>query len=1308
MEPLDSAFGEWSRRPGSSRTRASPRQHAVTLPVRNLRSALTTRRSARLFLLLAAALALFALLLSPSPQPVQAQTPAVETRIWSATLTVGTSGDAKGYSETQPGLSQLGSLGTDSFTASLFEIGGTGYRVGTLTQLGTQHLRLIVRSNVQGSAQNRQLPAHDYILRVGDSDFTFHGTSDYSGSLDAYQFALSGLSLTDGQTIQVSLWGIGRPSVFGLAVDYDTDNDNLIEVSSLQQLDAIHHDLNGNGMVDSNLGTDESQQYASAFPNAATNMGCSSTCAGYELTADLDFDTNDDGVVDDGDDYWHDGGGWRPIGGETGYSGEFHGNGYSISNMRINYAGISAGLFGHINGDGFIHHVGLINASVWGYSGQDNVGILVGKISSNTAAVAASYATGNVRATRYLIDPNDPRGTLTITEGSDYVGGLVGTNGGSVVASWTDVNVTGGYDVGGVIGHNTGLTIGLYALGTVRGSTNVDGTAITHNVHGVVGLNDGGTLNGVYYNSDSHMVADSPYSRTTLELVSPTSYTGIYVNWNVDTDRVGGGDDPWDFGTVQDYPKLKADKNGDGVFTIAEFSGQDQRPPSGDMDYDTDNDKLIEVSSLAQLRAIHYDLNGNGIVDNNLGTAESQQYASAFPNPQYRMGCAGNHCEGYELVADLDFDTNGNGIADRGDTYWNGGAGWHPIGNRGSWGSLNAWYSAIFEGNGHSISNLYINRLHLSYIGLFGHVSGYIRNVGMKNVNIVGGTSVGSVAGSIGPGSVVTSYATGRVQGSNTRIGGLVGRVSGYIVATWTDVTVVGTRENAIAIGGVAGCVYNESSNGHVEASYALGSVTPKSDRTHPVAYKCNGEWDDGQDGTYGTYSNIYFDGNRHQELKQHAKSTGELVSPTDYTGIYANWNVNVRGDANPDDPWDFGTTNDYPKLKADKNGDGVYTVEEFSGQEQEALGDTVYDTDGDGLIEITNMVQLNAIRFDTDGNGDVLWASAPQYPEAFPDAKYGMGCPENLCSGYELANDIDHDTNGNGMLDGGDWPYDDGAGFRPIGHDDDAPYTTEFNGNGYAIRNLNIDRDAKRVGLFGSIGGSAYIHHVGLNNVNITSTDQSVGDVGALVGFAGGNQTRISANYATGSVTGVNQVGGLVGSNQGIMQANWTNVTVTGNQHVGGLVGHNGGDISASYSRGSASGTTLVHGAVGATDGGTLAQVYFDSDNHPATTDEVHPKTKAELQGPQDYIGIYSGWNVDLDGDGNTDDPWDFGANIQHPVLKTDRNGDGISTWHEFGYQERESIQAPAMVSFESPSNETLTVVWSPLQNVSTPFDLR
>ena len=53
-----------------------------------------------------------------------------------------------------------------------------------------------------------------------------------------------------------------------------------------------------------------------------------------------------------------------------------------------------------------------------------------------------------------------------------------------------------------------------------------------------------------------------------------------------------------------------------------------------------------------------------------------------FPDAAPGMGCLYRECVGYELDANLDFDTNGNGSADAGDAYWNDGEGWLPIGAR--------------------------------------------------------------------------------------------------------------------------------------------------------------------------------------------------------------------------------------------------------------------------------------------------------------------------------------------------------------------------------------------------------------------------------------------------------------------------------------------------------------------------------------------------------------------------------------------------------------------------------------------------
>ena len=79
------------------------------------------------------------------------------------------------------------------------------------------------------------------------------------------------------------------------------------------------------------------------------------------------------------------------------------------------------------------------------------------------------------------------------------------------------------------------------------------------------------------------------------------------------------------------------------------------------------------------------------------------------------MGCPSGVCSGYELTTDLDFDTDGDSVSGPGDDYWNEGSGWDPIGD-----FDNARFNTTFDGNGNTISNLYINRMTGRWIGLFG------------------------------------------------------------------------------------------------------------------------------------------------------------------------------------------------------------------------------------------------------------------------------------------------------------------------------------------------------------------------------------------------------------------------------------------------------------------------------------------------------------------------------------------------------------------------------------------------------------
>ena len=57
------------------------------------------------------------------------------------------------------------------------------------------------------------------------------------------------------------------PTAFANTTDYDADNDNLIEITTHAQLNAVRWDADGDGSS-TNAG------YATAFPNALTGMGC--------------------------------------------------------------------------------------------------------------------------------------------------------------------------------------------------------------------------------------------------------------------------------------------------------------------------------------------------------------------------------------------------------------------------------------------------------------------------------------------------------------------------------------------------------------------------------------------------------------------------------------------------------------------------------------------------------------------------------------------------------------------------------------------------------------------------------------------------------------------------------------------------------------------------------------------------------------------------------------------------------------------------------------------------------------------------
>ena len=272
--------------------------------------------------------------------------------------------------------------------------------------------------------------------------------------------------------------------------EYDADGDGLIEISNLEQLNAVRYDLSdGNGRPDD---SDDARDYRAAFPTSAGESVCDRACRGYELTRSLDFNSPDSYSAGEVDPEWNGGDGWLPINdNRSGLNAEFEGKGHTISNLYIHRQDTdSVGLFARVGDSGIIRNAGVVNAEM---EGRSDSGILAG---SNSGAITDSYATGSVSGGSNvggLVGRNSSGGAITgsyaagSVSGNFRVGGLVGNNsfGGAITGSYATGSVSGGNYVGGLVGNNSsGAAItASYATGSVSG--------IDDDVGGLVGENSG-------------------------------------------------------------------------------------------------------------------------------------------------------------------------------------------------------------------------------------------------------------------------------------------------------------------------------------------------------------------------------------------------------------------------------------------------------------------------------------------------------------------------------------------------------------------------------------------------------------------------------------------------------------------------------------------------------------------------------------------------------------------------------------------------------------------------------------------------
>ena len=176
--------------------------------------------------------------------------------------------------------------------------------------------------------------------------------------------------------------------------------------------------------------------------------------------------------------------GFVPIGGSSGFSGTFDGQGHVINNLFISSDSLIFGLFTVLNPTGLVRDVGLTNLSVTGPKGYD-VGGLTGR---NLGTIANSYTTGSVNGTASNASTNQ--------EGI-AVGGLVGYNFGTIEQSYSSATVsspstgtaTNSVALGGLSGGNIGYIFQSYATGPISGQSNNNGDTFFPRLGGLVGEN---------------------------------------------------------------------------------------------------------------------------------------------------------------------------------------------------------------------------------------------------------------------------------------------------------------------------------------------------------------------------------------------------------------------------------------------------------------------------------------------------------------------------------------------------------------------------------------------------------------------------------------------------------------------------------------------------------------------------------------------------------------------------------------------------------------------------------------------------
>ena len=544
---------------------------------------------------------------------------------------------------------------------------------------------------------------------------------------------------------------------------------------------------------------------------------------------------------------------WTPIGNDSNvFSGTFDGGNNVVSGLHTN-DGTKAyqGLFGDAGNSSTIENIGAVNGSV---KGSDSAGGVAGSANTmtncyNTGTVTGTGTGGSVGGVAGTVNTiTNCYNTGAVSGAGAGVGGVTGAHNQPALNCFNTGTVSGASAVGGITGYGNDKSTDCYNTGTVFGAGHsvggIEGAAYytgnVENCYNTGSVSSPGSYVGGIIGSSNGAYLENSYN---IGSVSGTSDVGAFVGQNYRTPQ-------------NSYSACKV--NNADAYTYYDQS-------RNEMD-STDQDTLIAAMNLANnadfcaaptqyatggvfsssnpvnqgypvLRSFGYTDAPNAAGFSSATITVEPVIGEATAGTDYGDGTS-EHPYLIRNAYQMDLVRNYLGSSNSTKVFKLAGnidlspIQYDPTQNR-SWmpiGDDAHQFDATFDGNGCSVSGIYIKTNYYNYLALFGYtdVDSKIQDVGVTNDSITYTSSsphsvVGGVVGR-SCGTVTSCYNTGAISGC-AEIGGVAGSSDATVTSCYNTGTVGGSTSYVDAgssyVGGVEG--YSRRT---VTSCYNIGVVS--------------------------------------------------------------------------------------------------------------------------------------------------------------------------------------------------------------------------------------------------------------------------------------------------------------------------------------------------------------------------------------------------------------------------------------------------------------------------------------------------